>query len=186
MTNITLTEIKNILKDVEKGPEIIKYIENIEEHLEHHHHHNDDCCCGEHEHEHEEEWKEKEVKSYKTNLNVENWELLLNDKKIFNEDSLILMKRMRHIAAPSTFAELADMFGFGAYYYKSVSEKLIDRIIKKLEINNIDDDEKWAVLYDCWENKNSEEQIFGLKQELYEAIGNVNLSKIPLREQEQI
>lgn len=178
-------EIKNILDNIKDGDKVISYIEELEEHIMHHHHHDGECECTCHDHDEEEEWSEIKT-PYKNNLSVKDWEKLLKDETIFTKDSLILMKRMRHIAAPTSSMELADMFGYGAMYYKNEAEKLEQRLTQKLIINNLDKNYYWAIIFDCWKNKNTDEQIFALKAELYEAIGNIDMSNIPLREQKII
>lgn len=177
-------EIKNILINTKDGNKVIEYIEklqnkiaHLEEHCEHHHH--EGCECGCHHDDEDEEWQEIKT-PYKNTLTVKDWENLLNDETIFNKDSLIIMKRMRHIAAPTSNAELADMFGFGAMYYKMETEKLAKRVEQKLHLKDLKE-YSWSILFDGWEHNNSSEQIFALRSELYEALGNVNLSDISLR-----
>lgn len=176
-------EIKNILINTKDGNKVIEYIEklqnkiaHLEEHCEHHHHENCECGCHDEE---ENEWQEIKT-PYKNKLTVKDWENLLNDKTIFNKDSLIIMKRMRHIAAPTSNAELADMFGFGAMYYKMEIDKLAKRIEQKLNIADLKE-YSWSILFDGWENSDSSERIFALNSELYEALGNIDLSTIALR-----
>ena len=200
-------EIRKILEGTEGGDKVLKYVEDLEEQIEeleeeidelendvdelekesghhHHHHHDENCDCGCHDHDEEDEWQE--IKSpYKNSLTVKNWENLLKDESVFNKDSLIVMKRMRHIAVPTSPMELADMFGFGAMYYKTEAEKLEQRLAEKLRLTDLDKAHYWSILFDCWKNKNTGEQIFALKPELYEALGNdTNLPNIKLRENE--
>ncbi len=176
-------EIKNILINTKNGDKVLGYIEELqnkiaclEEHCEHHHHENCECGCH---NEDEDEWQEIET-PYKSNLTVKNWENLLNDETVFDKESLIIMKRMRHVAAPTSSAELADMFGFGAMYYKMEIDKLAKRIEQKLNIADLKE-YSWSILFDGWENKDTSERIFALNSELYEALGNIDLSNIALR-----
>ena len=182
--NLSCEEIQNILNGVKNGDKVLEYIEtlrnkiaHLEEHCEHHHH--DDCDCGCHHDNNEDEWKEIKT-PYKNTLTVNDWENLLKDKTVFDTDSLIIIKRMRHIAAPTSNAELADMFGFGAMYYSMETEKLAKRIEQKLNIADLKE-YSWSILFDGWEQKTTSERIFALCSELYEAIGIVDLSNIPLR-----
>lgn len=177
MTGITKDEIKNILSKVNDGNKILEYINQLEEHLLSHHHGNCDCGCDEHEE--DDEWEKIETQ-YKNKISVKDWEELLKDETIFSKDALIVVKRMRHVATPVTYAELADMFGLGAMYYSLEMDKLSERIIKKLNID-IEKENYWAVLSECWSQKSLDERVFGLTPALYEAIGNVDLSNIPLR-----
>lgn len=184
---ITKDEIKNILKNTEKGSEILDYIAELEENRckckngdgHHHHHHDDECDCGCHDH--DEEWNELKLSEYNFQISVEDWEILLKDNTVFDKDALIIMKRMRHVSAPTTYAEIADMFGYGAVFYSMEIEKLSQKLIEELKITSLDKDNCWAVLLNCWENKETEERIYALRPELYEAIGNVDFSNIPLR-----
>ncbi len=180
---LSYQEIKTILNRNESGKEIIDYIEELqnklahyEEHCDHNHHH-ENCDCGCH-HE-EEEWQEIKT-PYKNVFTVKDWENLLKDETIFDKDSLTIMKRMRHIAAPTSSAELADMFGYGAMYYKMETEKLSKKIEQKSNIKNLKE-YSWSILFDGWEHNISSERIFALRPELYEALGNIDLSDIPLR-----
>lgn len=181
---ITKEEIKNILSDIKDGNKVLDYIEHLEEHLEHHcdcgnheEHHHCDCGCEDDE---DNEWEEIKT-DYESKLSVSDWENLLKDSEIFNIDSLIIMKRMRHIAAPTSSEELADMFGYGALYYSLEIGKTAERIIKKLGLKI--EDENWAVLLKGWKSTELyNTQIYALLPELYEALGNVDLSNIPLRE----
>lgn len=173
-------EIRNILDGVKDGEKVLAYIESLEEHLQHHHHHDDDCDCGCHDDE-EDEWKEIKT-PYKNTLTVKEWEKLLKDKNIFTKDSLIVLKRMRHIAAPTTSMELADTFGLGAYYYSMETDKLAERLLPFVKAENLEKTEYWSVLFQGWET--DAERCFAIRSELYEALGNVDLSDIPLRENE--
>ena len=173
-------EIKKILNGVKGGDKVLEYIEELEEHI-HHHHHDDNCDCGCHDRDEDEEWQEVKT-DYKNTLMVKDWEKLLKNPEIFTVDALKVMKRMRHIAAPTTSAELADMFGLGAMYYKIELEELEERLLSVVKIKNTK--EKWAIVFNCWKNKHSDEHIYGLCSELYEALGNIDLSNIPLREYE--
>lgn len=178
---ITKEEVKNILSEIKDGDKVLDYIEELEEHLEHHcncedNNHHCDCGCEDDE---DNEWEEIKT-NYESKISVSEWEELLKDKELFNKDALTVLKRMRHVAAPTSSSELADMFGYGALYYSLEIGKTADKIIKKLDLTDVD--EPWAVLLKGW---NSAElyntQIYALLPELYEAIGNVDLSSIQLR-----
>ncbi|MBQ9245711.1 hypothetical protein IJ182_05535 [bacterium] len=180
--DITRNEIEDILSKIDNGEKILSYIEELERHLEHHHH-DEDCDCGCHDHE-EEEWEEIKT-PYKNSLSVKDWEKLLKDNSLFTKDSLIILKRMRHIAAPTSSAELADMFGLGALYYSLECNKLEKRLIPVIKAENLEEKDYWSILFQCWRSKNMyNEQIYALRPELYEALGNIDLSTVPLRENE--
>ncbi|MCR5266533.1 MAG: hypothetical protein K6E29_08090 [Cyanobacteria bacterium RUI128] len=184
---VTKEEVENILSGVKDGDKVLNYIAELEEHHhchchddehEHHHEHHCDCGC---EDEEEDEWEEIKT-GYKNKLTVEDWEELLKDKDLFNKDALIILKRMRHVAAPTSSAELADMFGLGALYYSLEMGKLAKSLCEKLNIDYLEDIERWSVLFVGWNSKDLyNTQIYALRPELYEALGNTDLSAVPLR-----
>jgi len=192
-------EIKHILDGVKDGEKVLNYIETLEEHLEHHHHHhhNGECDCGDdchcHDDDHgechchddgESEWEEIKT-PYENKLTVKDWEELIKNKQIFTEDALKLVKRMRHIAAPVSYMELADTFGLGAVYYGVESCKLAIKLISYVNTEKLKEEEYWAIIFNAWKSKREyETEIYALRPELYEALGNVDLSKVPLRENE--
>ena len=75
---------------------------------------------------------------------------------------------------------ILPMFGFGAMYYKMETEKLAKRVEQKLHLKDLKE-YSWSILFDSWENNESSERIYALRSELYEALGNVDLSNISLR-----
>ena len=149
-----------------------------EEEEKHHHQHDEDCDCGCHEHEHEEEWKEIEH-NYTSKITVDDWEELLSNKNIFDKEALIVLKRFRHAASPLSYAELADMFGYGALYYEGIINKTAEKLVKHLQNKDIAKEEYWAILLNGWAGEYG--NVYTLRDELYEAIGNIDLSNIPLR-----
>lgn len=186
-------EIRSILDKTPDGQRVLEYIEELEEHIAHHHHHDenchchdhehdDDCDCGCHDHDEEDEWQEIET-GYKNKLSVKDWEKLLRDEKIFNRDSLVILKRIRHIAAPTSYMELADTFGLGAFYYEMEMDNLAKRLLPIVNAQNLKKPDYLSVIFNSWKNKNIPDDVINaLRPELYEALGNVDLSKIPLRE----
>lgn len=183
--HISKEEIEKILSDITDGEKVLDYINNLEEHLEHHCNcDEDECDCGcgcEDDEDEDNEWEEIKI-DYENKLTVADWEELLKDRELFNKDALIILKRMRHIAAPTSSEELADMFGLGALYYSMEMNKLADRLVEKLGITNLQDIEHWTVLFHGWRSTQLyNTQIYALRPELYEAIGNVDLSGVQLR-----
>ena len=185
---ITREEVETILTNIKDGDKVLEYIDNLEEHHhdckcgeEGHHHHHCDCGCEDDEEEYEDEWEEIET-GYESKLSVNDWEELLKDRDIFNDDVLIVLKRMRHVAAPTSSAELADMFGMGALYYSLELGKAADKIIRKLNLQ-VNEEYNWAVLMKGWlSTELYNTRIYALLPELYEALGNTDLSQVPLRE----
>ena len=183
---ISKEEVEAILSEIKDGNKVLEYISELEEHHhchchdEHEHNHKHHCECG-CDDEEEDEWEELKT-GYINKLTVEDWEELLKDKEIFSKDALIILKRMRHVAAPTSSAELADMFGYGAMYYSLETDKLTERLSKKLNIDYLQDTERWSIIFQGWvSNEEHDTKIFALRPELYEALGNTDLSNIPLR-----
>ena len=188
-------KIIQILNSIDGGKEILDYITELEDNQcecgDKEHHHDDDCSCGHHHHDddcdcgchdEEDEWNEITPKNYTSKFTVKDWEELLKDTEIFDKDSLIIVKRMRHVASPTSSAELADMFGYGALYYSMEIEKLAKRIAKKFNITELEQTDIWAIVLVGWKNKNAyNDTIYALRSELYEAIGNIDMSSVPLR-----
>lgn len=173
---ITKEELTNILSEIKDGDKVLEYISELEAHLEHHHNYEScDCDCDDE----VQDWEEIQT-GYKSKITVSEWEDLLKDETIFNQDSLIVLKRMRHVAAPTDSSALAVMFGYGALYYSFEMDKLETRIADRLNLD-ISEMDKWSILFNGWRQKYSTDRIYALIPELYEAIGNVDLSKIPLR-----
>lgn len=172
--SITKEEVEKILANVKDGNKVLEYINDLEEYC----HCDCDCDCEDD----EEEYEWEEIKTgYESTLSVSDWEELLKNPEIFNQDALKIMKRMRHIAAPTSSMELADTFGIGALYYSLESEKTAEKIIEKLGLKNVD--KPWAALFKGWNSTQLyNTRIYALLPELYEALGNVDLSSVPLRE----
>lgn len=182
---ITKNEVKKILSEIKDGEKVLEYIEHLEEHIGH------NCCCDNDEYycdcdceddeDEDNEWEEIET-SYENKLTVSDWEELLKDKEIFGKDAMIILKRMRHVAAPTNSKELADMFGMSALYYSVEMNKLAVRLAEKLGITSLKDVENWKIIFQGWRSTQLyNTQIYALRSELYEALGNVDLSEIPLR-----
>ena len=182
---ITKEEVEKILAEAKDGDKVLEYIEELEEghhcHChddEHHHEHHCDCGC---EDEDEDEWESIKT-PYINKLTTEDWEELLKDRELFDKDALIILKRMRHVAAPTSSEELADMFGLGALYYSLEMGKLAEKLCIKLGIDYLEDIERWTVLFEGWRAKHLyNTQIYALRPELYEALGNTDLSGVRLR-----
>ncbi len=183
-------EVLKILESVEKADVVIEYINELEKNLckckdkesqhdEHcHHHHDEDCDCGCHNDDNE--WVEIKD-SFGRDLTVNEWENILKDSTCFSKDELKLLKRFRHVAIPTSAYELADQFGEGgAVWYTELINNIGNAVAKKLGLNDYINKDNWFILFKAW-NKSDEGIIYyGLKTELYEAIGNVDFSKVNL------
>ena len=193
-----LAEISDILKNVEGKEKVLEYIgdleneideldeerqeleekiEELEDELDELESESDDS--------NKPDWEKIEV-PYENKLTVKDWEELLKNPEIFTYDSLKVMKRMRHIAAPTTSVELEIAFGKGVLFYGLEANKLAERLkqLPNVDASKLKSIQYWAILFDGWQDtSNYNTQIFALRPELYEALGNVDLSGIPLREE---
>ena len=123
---------------------------------------------------------------YTPGFSVQDWVGLLQNKDIFTESSLTIMKRMLDIGGQATCTELAEKYGESKNYYNVGSFNLAKRIAGAtgcpLMPRDIDDSRYWPVLYlgkpASSENKGS--YIWRLRDELKEALQQVDLSGYPL------
>lgn len=71
------------------------------------------------------EWESKE---YTLGLPVDEWEALLNDKEVFTDSSLAIMKRMLDYGGQVTCTQLAMKYGEDKNFYNSGSSSLARRM----------------------------------------------------------
>lgn len=134
--------------------------------------------------------------NYNPNLSVQDWITLINDRKIFNKQSLEVIKRMNDIGGSATCKQLSDKYGELWQFYNSVSSTLAKRIHRKTNCpvlpDNLNENSKWwPILYVGKHNTNKDiagSYIWKLRPELQEAIKKVDLSQVNLyaKEQEEI
>ena len=123
---------------------------------------------------------------YTPALSVDDWEVLLNDADIFTDSSLEIMKRILDYGGKATCTQLAIKYGESKNFYNSGSSALARRIVNKTNcpIMSRDNDESrwWPVLYVGKAAKKDEEgsYVWKLRDELAEALGRVDLSKVNL------
>lgn len=123
---------------------------------------------------------------YTPALSVDDWEVLLNDADIFTDSSLEIMKRILDYGGKATCTQLAIKYGESKNFYNSGSSALARRIVNKTNcpIMSRDNDESkwWTVLYVGKIAKKDEEgsYVWKLRDELAEALGRVDLSKVNL------
>lgn len=124
--------------------------------------------------------------NYAPNLTVENWLALINDPEVFNQDSLIIMRRMLDIGGEATCIQLSEKYGDSWNYYNRGSSALAQRIAKKADcaIENPEDPNSrwWPILY-TGRTANAEEHgsfVWKLRDELKAALEQTDLSMVPL------
>mgnify|MGYP001193201134 CR=1 FL=1 len=127
----------------------------------------------------ENEWWPSDAE-YSPGLTVEHWTTLLQDKTVFTEDSLLVMKRLRDIGGQATCVQLSKKYGKEPGYYNIVASHLAQRVQKKTGCPVLSENNKnakwWPILF---VGKRAGKDVEGsyiwkLRPELKEA-----LSKIP-------
>lgn len=122
---------------------------------------------------------------YSPEISVDQWTELLNDKSIFNETALAIMKRFVDYGGAATCVQLAERYGETAGYYNMGSQVLARRVHEKTNCPILQNDKEsnwWPVLYVGRNAKKDEKGSFvwKLRDELASALDEVDLSSIPL------
>lgn len=127
---------------------------------------------------------------YSPEISVDQWVALLNDKTVFSPDCLAIMKRFKDYGGAATCAQLAVKYGGSANFYNGNSSTLGKRIARKtgcpLALNKDSGTPAWwPILYHGRNaDKNTDRGVFiwKLRDELSQALDQVDLSGIPLYE----
>lgn len=122
---------------------------------------------------------------YSPNFSKQDWLNLLNDKTIFYDDDLAIMKRFKDFGGAATCSQLADKYGETAGFYNIKSSKLAHRIADARNCPTFNDDENskwWPILY---LGKKADKDVQGnfiwkLRDELCEALDYIDLTKVNL------
>lgn len=123
---------------------------------------------------------------YDPGLTVAEWVALLNDKKVFTEKSLAVMRRIKDSGGQATCKQLSVKYGEVPGFYNGVSIGLAKRVAKKtgcpVPSRDVDDSYWWPVLYIGKRGgKESDGNfIWKLRDELAQALDQVDLSQVPL------
>ena len=120
---------------------------------------------------------------YSPKLSIEDWENLLNDPNIFDENSLKVMKCIKDCGGIASCTQLSNLYGETANFYNITSSTLAKRIVEKTgcpKPASIKNNKWWPVLYLGRSAKKNEEGsfIWKLRDELSEALNKVDLSYI--------
>ena len=126
-------------------------------------------------------------REYVPGLSADDWENLLRDKAVFDPGSLEVMKRMKDIGGQSSCVGLANRYGRGSGFYNGTSSALGRRVAKATGCPTVKDElsnnsKWWPVLYTGRSATNDEQGTFiwRLRDELSEALDRVDLSTVPL------
>ncbi len=131
------------------------------------------------------EWFPKD-EDYSPDLDVNKWLELLNDSTVFTSSSLAIMKRLKDYGGAATCKQLSVKYGETPNFYNGGSWSLAQRIAKKTEcpvmIKDTDNSRWWPILYKGRKADKSSDgaYIWKLRDELSEALDQVDLSEIPL------
>lgn len=128
---------------------------------------------------------------YSPNLSVEDWLSLLQDKEVFQEGSLQIMKRFMDYGGEATCTQLAVKYGESKNFYNSGSSALARRVAEKTGCPLMERDTEnlryWPILY---LGRSAEKNVDGsyiwkIREELKEALSKTDLSAVELFAKEQ-
>lgn len=124
--------------------------------------------------------------AYSPGFTVEDWVELLNDPEVFTTASLEIMKRMKDYGGRASCKQLSVKYGQSSNFYNAGSSTLAKRIADKtgcpLLKTNTENAKWWPILYIGRYARKEEEgsYIWKLRDELFEALDQVDLSEIEL------
>ena len=119
---------------------------------------------------------------YHPGITAEKWEELLQNKKVFNDDSLAIMKRLLDHGGQGTCTELSQTYGENINFYNSGSSLLAKRVHKELDCPVMADEnsnKKWWPILFIGKNTDGEQAgrfIWKLRPELEAALKTIDLS----------
>lgn len=123
---------------------------------------------------------------YDSGLTVADWVALLNDKKVFTKKSLAVMRRIKDYGGQATCKQLSIKYGETPWFYNGVSIGLAKKVAAKtgcpVPRRDIEDSRWWPVLY-IGKRGGKEAAgnfIWKLRDELAQALDQVDLSQVPL------
>lgn len=124
--------------------------------------------------------------AYSPGFTVEDWVELFNDSEVFTTASLEIMKRMKDCGGRASCKQLSVKYGQSSNFYNAGSSTLAKRIADKtgcpLLKTNTENAKWWPILYIGRYARKEEEgsYIWKLRDELFEALDQVDLSEIEL------
>lgn len=129
-------------------------------------------------------------KEYDPQISEEKWLELLKDKYIFDEKSLIFMKRLLDNGGQATCAELSLKYGLHASAYIGITNGLAAHIKEKVNCEYAKDGDReirFPVLFvGQFIGSNNDYYIWKLRPELEAALSKIKLDEYPLYEPEKI
>lgn len=123
---------------------------------------------------------------YTPGITVQEWVTLLNDKSVFTQSSLEIMKRFKDYGGAATCTQLAVKYGESMNFYNAGSVGLAKRVVEKTGCpvmpRGSDNSRWWTVLYVGRHATKDEEgsYIWKLRSELSDALDRVDLKDVDL------
>lgn len=123
---------------------------------------------------------------YAPGITVQEWVALLNDKSVFTQSSLEIMKRFKDYGGAATCTQLAVKYGESKNFYNAGSVGLAKRVVEKTGCpvmpRDSDNSRWWPVLYVGRHATKDEDggYIWRLRSELSDALDQVNLKDVDL------
>ena len=125
-------------------------------------------------------------KEYTLGITVQGWIALLNNRDVFTQNSLEIMKRFKDYGGAATCTQLAMEYGESKNFYNAGSVGLAKRVVEKTGCPVITRDSGnsswWPVLYvGKYATKDEDgSYIWRLRSELSEALDQVDLEEVNL------
>lgn len=125
-------------------------------------------------------------KEYTPGITVQEWVALLNDKDVFTQSSLQIMRRFKDYGGEATCTQLAVKYGESKNFYNAGSVGLAKRVVEKTGCpvmpRDSDNSRWWPVLYVGRPATKDEDggYIWRLRSELSDALDQVDLKNIDL------
>lgn len=129
-------------------------------------------------------WPSKTL--YDPGLSVEDWKKILQDPEIFSNESLALVKRFKDYGGSATCKQISEKYGDTAQHYNIICTKTCEQIIKKTNVKKMILKDGTGNLFPILfygrvaEKGESGFYKWKLREELNEALDQVDLSHIPL------
>lgn len=123
---------------------------------------------------------------YAPGITVQEWVALLNDKSVFTQSSLEIMKRFKDYGGAATCTQLAVKYGESKNFYNAGSVGLAKRVVEKTGCPVMPRDSYnsrwWPVLYVGRHATKDEDggYIWRLRSELSDALDQVDLKDVDL------
>lgn len=123
---------------------------------------------------------------YDPGITVETWVKLLDDKDVFTENGLQIVKRFKDYGGEATCKQLSVKYGEDINFYNGGSWKLARRIAEKTGcpvMTREDENSKWMPVMFVGKpagGKDEGANIWKLRKELSEALEKVDLSEVQL------